>query len=221
MMLAHPQIQTVFDFSESMVQTLVIEEPRFFRDFLRDIQLQIEGYEGTAVLSEKYEPIEMSKHAELIDSFLTFEINRKPLLTKLIARLEKQSVKDEFYFRTAELLAEAEKLIQDIAFDLPCDVVCSKMGMGSILRAVGPELPDDYENDLERLLDYMELTREFERDRLFVLVNLRSYYSDAAVEAFLQTVLSHEFHVFLVDSTSRERLSNEKRTSIDSDLCEF
>lgn len=179
------------------------------------------GYEGISVLSEGFEPIEESKYAEVIDNFLFFEINRKSLLTKLISYLEKRSTEEAFYYRTAELLAETEKLVRDLAMDLPCDVICSKMGIGNILRAISPGVPDDYENDLERLLDYMELTREFERDRMFILVNLRSYYKDEDIETFLATLLAHEFQVFLVDSVSRRKLANEKRTTIDSDLCEF
>lgn len=221
MMLAHPQLDTALDFSCQQVNTMVIENPRFFRDFLRDINTQIQGYSGLAVLSENDKSIPFAKHVELVDSFLSFGINRKSLLTKLLAHLEATAVDGDHYVKTAQLIAALEQHILDLTSDLPFDVVCAKINVGNILRAVGIELPDDYENDLERLLDFMELTRELDRDKLFILVNLRSYYADEDISAFLSTIISHEYHVLLVDSSAHALLLEEKRTTIDVDLCEF
>lgn len=125
------------------------------------------------------------------------------------------------YLRTARLTGELEQYVMELAMDLPCGVWCSKMSFGGILRAVGVDIVDDHESDLERLLDYMELTRELEHERLFILVNLRSYYSDAEVEAFFASVLDHELLILPVDSVSRPRLKNERRVTVDEDLCEF
>ena len=57
MMLAHPQMDTLFDFSGDGINTLVIEAPSFFRQFLQDISLQVSGLEGKAVLSQNNMPI--------------------------------------------------------------------------------------------------------------------------------------------------------------------
>lgn len=96
-----------------------------------------------------------------------------------------------------------------------------KLSIGGVIKAAGIGIADDYENDLERLLDYMELVRELERDKLFVLVNLRSYYSDADLNTFLDTLLQHAFQVLLIDGASRKLLQNEQRITVDADLCEF
>ena len=203
------------------IAILVIENPDFFREFLRDISTQLDGFSGKAVLSRDDTPIGFLGNVELIDSFVSFEISRKTLLTKLVSQLESIAVSESNYLHTASLMGELEQYIQELSFELPCDILCSKMSIGSVLRAVGIEISDDYANDLERLLDYMELTRELERDRLFLLVNLRSWYSDEEVSKFLSSILSHEYHVLLVDSISKVRLPNEERVTIDTDLCEF
>ena len=67
----------------------------------------------------------------------------------------------------------------------------------------------------------MDLTRELEREKLFVFVNLRSYYSDEEMSRFFSSVLDHEFHVFMVDSIDRPVLPLEARVTVDGDLCEF
>lgn len=221
MMIAHPQMDSLIDLSIEKVNTLVIENPAFFRELLQDMNAQIQGYTGKRVLSRDNEPVDFSRNAEIIDSFLSFEINRKPLITKLIARMEAAAVSESYYLRTAKLMGELEQYVLELSFDLPCNVFCSKMSIGGVLRSAGLEISSDYDNDLERLLDYMELTRELDREKLFIIVNLRSYFTDAEVSAFLSTVISHEYQVLLVDSASREKLPNELRVTVDNDLCEF
>ena len=67
----------------------------------------------------------------------------------------------------------------------------------------------------------MELVREFDREKLFFLVNLRSYYSDSEIELFLQSALGHGHRIMLIDSCDHPRLELERRVTIDKDLCEF
>ena len=120
-----------------------------------------------------------------------------------------------------QLLGEVEQFIQELSFALPCTVSCDKIGIGGVLRSTGIEILDDYRNDLERILDYMELTREPERDKLFVFVNLRSFHSDEEIAAFFRSGLDHSLCVLLADSVSKARLPQEKRVTVDADLCEF
>ena len=90
-----------------------------------------------------------------------------------------------------------------------------------ILKGIGITLRDDYEDPLERLIDFMELVREFDRDKLFVLVGLRSFFANDRVELFLKTVLEHGYRVLLLDSIAREKLPSEKRLTIDNDPTRF
>lgn len=53
MILAHPQLESVIDFSSPGVNTLIIENHDFFRNFLQDIRFQLDGFSGKSVLSEK------------------------------------------------------------------------------------------------------------------------------------------------------------------------
>lgn len=221
MNFAHPQLDHVLRLDGGGVATLVIEQPQFFRALLQDVDEQINGGRGQAVLSRDDRPLPFDHHAELIDGFLHFQLGRKPLLTKLTNRLEALAVEEENYPRAAQLMGELEKFIMELSMSLPCDIYCSKMSFGGILRAVGVDIAEDQGSDLERLLDYMELTRELDHERLFILVNLRSYYSDAEVEAFFASVLAHEILILPVDSVSRARLKNEQRVTVDDDLCEF
>ena len=135
--------------------------------------------------------------------------------------MEAAAISESHFLRNTELMRELEEYVQDLSFDLPCEIFCSKMNIGAVLRLLGIEIADNYDNDLERLLDYMELSRELDREKLFILVNLRSYYTDAEVSKFFSSVIDHEFNVLAVESFSRKTLQNEARLTVDGDLCEF
>ena len=67
----------------------------------------------------------------------------------------------------------------------------------------------------------MELVRELDRDRLFIMVNMRTYFTDDEMNTFIESVCLHGFNVLLIESLSREALKNTPRFTVDEDLCEF
>jgi CRISPR-associated protein Csn2 len=121
-------------------------------------------------------------------------------------------------------MGEIENQVSLWAFDFPCDIVTTKVSPSSILKSVGIEIRDSYDGQIgeaEKILDYMELVREFDREKLFITLNMRSFFEDNVMESFLQTVVSHEFKVLMIENKAYERLSFEKRLTVDEDLCEF
>lgn len=221
MILAHPQLGSVLQIDGERICSLVVENPNFFRALLWDMNRQIQGLPGETVLSKDSTPVDFGKYVEIIDSFLSFEICRKNLITKIISHMESVAVDELHYLKTVSLLGRLEQYLAELSFDLPCSIVCDKLNIGNVIKSVGIAIADDYGNDLERLLDYMELIRELERDKLFIFVNLRSYYADEDVEAFLDSSLQHAYRVLLIDGVSKKILQNEHRLTIDVDLCEF
>lgn len=221
MTLSHPQMETVLEIPHDQVCALVIEDPVFYREILCDFYGQIQGRPGNLVLADRDEILPAWKWVELIDNCLNFELNRKTLLSKICSALEQRAVSEAFFLKTSELLGHLESYMDELAFSLPCDIRCEKCSVSGLVKSVGVHLRDEYDDPLERLTDYMELIREFDRDKLFVLVGMRSLFTDREMELFLKTVLSHGFRVLLLDSVDRKRSRYEKRLTIDKDLCEF
>lgn len=209
------------DFSGTKVQTLVIEAPSFLRVFLQDLYEQIDGMDGELLLSEQDKQLSIGNWVEVIDNFLNLDMNKKHLLNKIIGEMERISGTDTFFLKTSEILQRLEVYISELAFSFDCDIICGHCTVGGLLKGMGVTVRDEYEDPMERLIDYMELVREFERDKLFVYVNLRSFFSDAEIERFLYTALDHGYRILLIDAQSHEKLQLENRITVDNDLCEF
>lgn len=224
MKLAYPDISEVLRWDQPQIPSLVIESQPLFRKFIRDLWLSSENFSTDVVLSKHDKPIEFSKNAEIISEFINFNINQKPLINKICAAMEQKALSSDNFFETKKLLAEIEKSVSEWAFDFSCNVTATKITVPNVLKAVGIELCDDYvgeEGDAERLIDYMELVREFDRDKVFITVNMRSWFSDKTMKNFLSTALSHEYKVLMIDAAAHTLLKEEKRLTVDADLCEF
>lgn len=67
----------------------------------------------------------------------------------------------------------------------------------------------------------MSLILDFEPKKLFVFVNLRSYFLDEEIELFVKTVKLRQMQVLLLESSSRKRIDGMKQLTVDCDLCEI
>lgn len=221
MKFSYPDINTFFDICDDRVHSLVIENKTLFCELVQDIYDQIAGYTGKAVLAEDNQLLHFSQYIDLTTSFIPFEINRKPLINKIFSSLEQVSKTAEYYDATMHFLADTEKYLDELSYAFPCDFRYEKLGISAIIRAVGLEVQDNSRSIADRFLNYIELVREFDRDKLFIVVNMRNYIENATMEEFLATVLTHKYNLLMLESTSHPLLINESRYTVDEDLCEF
>lgn len=219
MKIVFPQIDYIFDFDEKHCMTLIIENQELFTDVIKDISEQLQGLDGGAVLSNGNAPISMDKYAELFSQFIPFDINQRSLISKVNARLQQLAVEENNYMATRELLAEWERYLINLSMDLTGNITFSKITTESIIKAAGVEFENDHDSLGEKLLDYMDLVRAYERDKLFIFVNIRSYLTDKETEAFIGDVTAREMQALFVESVERPKLNGEFRYIVDSDLC--
>ena len=221
MRYVHPDYEFSIETSEYGINTLVVESQSAFRTIISDIMLQINGKEGQSILSDDNIPLDMARKAELLIDPIGFDINRKSLLTKIVLAMERASHEAENYITASQLIAQIELFVDKLAFDHPCDIQGTKLNFASVLKSIGISVRDEYDDSLERLIDYMEIVREFEEDKMFFIVNLRSFFEDEKISLFMKTIREHRYNVILLESIDRPRLACEIRSTIDKDLCEF
>jgi len=217
----YPEINCVFDTENAYINTIVIENGPLLYRLLTDVDSQIKGDDGKSVLSENNVPLNMGKCMECISQFVPFQINSKSIINKAISKLESLVTRGEQYERFMNIKGQLEAALYDVSFDMVGDIEFTKLDLPSILRATGLEFAEEYDSLGEKIVDYMELVKEYDRSKLFLLVNLRSYMDDHEMELFMETILQHQFHVIMVERFSSTKLSLEKRYIIDQDLCEI
>lgn len=214
-------LSIVFDTEIQQINTLIIENQTFMKNLLKDIYGQLDGFDGQCIVSEKDTLLSFPKRVELLDRFVCFDINQRHLISKLINVIEQTANQAENYEKTMRILSDIERYLYDLTFDLSGDIVFNKLSIASIVKYAGLEIRDSYQTDTERIIDYMELVREYEADKLFITYNMRVVVSDHEMQQFVDTVLSHGYHLLMIENQEYSRLIHEKRWIIDSDLCEI
>lgn len=219
MIYRHPFFDSAISTGEGKITSVVIENPAAFAEILRDIASSIDGNEEQSVLFREDKMLSFSTSAELLSSFFPFDLNRKPLLNRIVAALEKEATSPENYSETMKLVSFTERYLFDLAQAFDCSLVFTKVSPASIIKSSGAEIADESASLPEKLLNYFEIVREFERDKVFFTVNLRSFLNEEETEAFFQSVVLHEFSVVMFENREYPKNKWEKRLILDRDLC--
>lgn len=204
--------------SEKVV-SLVIENQRLMLNVLEEIYNAVNCGESNIVFSVETNIIKASQLVELITTFVPFEMNEKRFISKISALLEHEALNEHCYADTIELLTSIEYQIDRWADCLPCSIEHKNINVASLIKMCGIAIDDDSASDLERVFNYMMIVRELLGERLFIFVNMRSFFDDTEMKSFIDTVIMHGFYVLLIEGQDRGMLDNMKRVIIDSDLC--
>ena len=222
MKLTFPEFNFVVDTDlETKVNALVIENKSLFVRFVSDLFAQENGMDGKSVLSQNGKIINIGKCLEIHSQFVPFDINKKSLITRLCSKMENIALNGEEYEETMELMMQLERFFLGLACKLDGEIVFQKLNISSIIKSIGVAFENECDNICEKLLNYMELVSNYEQEKLFVFVNLRSYVEDEMLYQLFDTILRKGYHVLMIDNAEYEHLDNEKRIIIDSDLCEI
>lgn len=219
MKIAYRELKNVIDVNTEMITGLVIENPEFMYKMLQEFRKATEGLDSDIVVSDNETPIPAQKTIAYITDFVDFTLNQKTLISKIMSELDKKSKNELYYEKSERLLETIEMYIESIAGDLPCEIICEKLNMLAVIKAAGIEIIDDYDTLEERILAYMDLSREYEGKRFFVFVNLRSVVSYATLQLMMATAITRDYRVLLIDNMDYKKLSCESRIIIDNDLC--
>lgn len=206
---------------EGCVCSIVMENQQAFRSLIRDIHKQLNDEQGTCVLSSKHKPIPISKYAEMFTETVPFPCNRKTLLARAISTIEHRAMESEYFERSRSVFAAIERLLAELCEDYPLTFDGDKLTISSLLKQVNLAVEETPENDLEAIISYMDMVTEFEREKLFIFVNLRSYFSDDELADFFYTTRLRKHRILMIEGSEHPLLPNERRIIIDGDLCEI
>ena len=68
---------------------------------------------------------------------------------------------------------------------------------------------------------YLELCERFLNKKLFVLLNLHSFFTKKEIELLFDDIVYRKYNVFLIERYDYNALPQENKRIIDIDLCEI
>lgn len=205
--------------NDSDVLELVVENHRILYNFISDIYEQIQGSEGSTILSDDDEIIKISKNTELITNYIPFELNEKRLVTKIQGLLEKEALNTDNFQMTMRILADIERYVYKLSESFPYELEFHGINVAALIKMCNLSIIDDSISVVEKIYNYMNIVRDLMGERLFIFVNMRSYFNDQDLQMFIDTVIAHKFRVLLVDNKDSIKLDGMRKIIVDNDLC--
>ncbi len=219
MKLSTSMFQELLIIEEHKPLELVIENQRLMLQFLKDLYAQTIGLPGDIILSKKNSRISIAKSVELISTFLPFEINEKRLISKIYSILEKEAINEIHYNETMGLLSKIEQFMDELAFTLPFTVEYSGLNVLALIKMCGLQLVDDSQSEIEKVINHMELIEYLLGEKLFIFVNMRSFFNDLDMQNFVDTVSMRKYQTLFIEGREYPLLQGVERLIIDHDLC--
>lgn len=208
-------------FQEGKVNTLVIENPVAYRNFVSDMIDEIDGLLNTFVLSEDGRILEFSKNVCLITDLFRMDSDTKSINNKILQIITEEVPMTPF--DTGKLITElnmfASELSSKMVFDVSFNEVCDLSG---ILKLFGFSLDMEGLSLPEKTAEYISFSANSFKKKLFVILNLKSIFSEEEQTDFFKIMTYKKIPVLLVETKLYEFCAeNEVVRIIDSDLCEL
>lgn len=221
MKLAYSTLQNIIEIKGDKIHSIVVENPKYYYNMVKDFMDQMEGKEGGWTVSENDKPLAVNKCVEVLFDFISINVNQKTLIAKIVNEMEQIANKEENINGTMQLLSDIERFVLYLNEDFDLSVNCDKLTMSQLLKSIGISVSVETDDLIEILYSYMQLVRQFIGDKLFVFVNLRSFVSQKQFSDFAMTIIGHGYQAIFLENKEYDKIAKESRLIIDQDLCEI
>lgn len=222
MILRHLNLTQELEWTETQhVCELVIENPNFLREVIKDLTISEEEKEFS--ISHKGEALNFDKDLDVVFNPLKLDFNNKRAMTTLLKLLLKTSLSEDFYLTTNKLKTKIVKYFSEVvdAENFEFEVSTDEFTMDSIAKAVSIHVVDDEDDFVELLTDYVSMMVELTGIKLFVFFNLRCLMSNKDIERFHHNLDNHQINVLLLEGMDKKSLNGIPRLIIDTEMCEI
>lgn len=221
MKLFHPVLPENISFNENVINVLVIEKPEDFYKMVNDLRLQSEGGEGEWIFSQKGEIRSLQKESDIVLEPLSIELNQKKMVVRLHEIMNEELLLSELQLEWSDINAKIQCLVSDISKEVNFDVIYKdKVNFMEILKILNFKFEQNSIGLLEKIMEYILLSRELLKYSLFVFLNLKSYLSEKEIKELYKFVLYEKIDLLLIENhEGDDKIEEEHKIILDKDRC--
>ena len=207
------------DILENYVTVMSVENHKAYSKLLGDIWHQVNGGEGSFILSDNEKIKNISKEVECIFNPFSLECNNKKVITRLYQELKNQSesiLQEEAIKLNCAILEYLERLIMTVPYNLKynCD-----MDVSGIMKLYGVEIDNQGEDLLERIVEYIRVISQICSVNTFVFVDIKNYLVKEELIELYKIIFYEKINIVIIEPIHTDKLEGEKSWIIDKDLC--
>ena len=223
MRFLHKEYQFMFELSENSRALLVVEQPKLFREMVKELVCEEEIEDGKFILSEDNQPLKLKEKMCCVINPFNISLNEKKILNKLHEYLKKEIGVSELLLENNKVYAELEqyalKVIQVADWEL---IYSEKTEISNLLKFLDIRFSENQTELIEKIVDYIKGANELLGIKCFAFVHLLAYLNGYEVKKLYEFAEYQKVNILLLES---EEPSNVKEFSpvviIDKDGCEI
>lgn len=219
MKLIHIGYGFTMELKENQINVLTIENTMAYSEILRDMWNQVQGQEGSFILSDKEKQLKISKEMECIFNPFSLDCNDRKILNKLYLEIKEQS--DSFQLEEAMALnANINKFLDGLLMKIPYALKYKPdFELAGLLKLYNLEVESNGETILERIVEYLRIMTKICGIVNYVFVGLKHYLSESELEKLYEFIFYEKINLIIIEAIQTPPFSGEKGWIIDQDLC--
>lgn len=216
----HAQVGYRFDLNPGTIINLSIENPKFYRSFVCDLQ---KPDSEVFSFSEDGKELEFGKSSLLITDLFDFDPNSKKILMAIYKKIDQSSLTPE----RQRQFDEINHKIADLAFDIASDFEGSisfndQLALPQILGLIDFKFDYDDSTFLSAFVSYLKAWREATNLKLVFVLNLFALLDVTEIDLLSNELAYCGLSLINVAYFSKKTSNkNVKSVVIDNDLCEI
>ena len=202
MKLVHPDFETQINFADCPVHAVFFDDPMLFRHYVSEFSRQQHGEPGSFVLSEDGEEISLADNVVMITDPLFFEIEDKRIVSRMQRQLAATAVAEDMFTQTQEIIASLSRYAESLKDVYPYSVSYAEPEVASIIKMLSFHVAHEYQNEAERLLEYMDLMHDICGIGCFIILNAFSCFSLGELSQLSESCRCKGHFIAYVESSS-------------------
>ena len=222
MNLVTKYLENSLDIKSKTINTLVLEDTHYFSLFLKELIEATEIESDEFELIEDYKTVDITKYVEIIFDIFNLEANSAKKKKKMYSELEEDLNIQEVYTKKVELESIIANITDELIYRSRFSLKAGEINYQNLFKAI--EIEFDYEKNsvLERLIEYIKVTSELLKTKVYIIVNLDSFLSEEELVELEKFLLYNDIKVLaLQNAIRREVKPSENLRIVDKDLCEI
>ena len=204
---------------ENQVIVLSIENQTAYANVVGDLWRQVQGEEGSFVLSENDKIKNLSKEMEVIFNPFSLDCNSKKIISRLYQEMKAQS-DNILQEETAELNGIIMRFLDKVIMTVPYAVKYNcDMDILNVFKMYDVEIDIQTETLLESIIEYIKTVSGICQIDTFVFIDLKRYLTTEELKQLYEFAFYNKINILIIEPVHSEECVGEKCWILDKDLC--
>ena len=207
-------------FNDGSVTPLIIENPVTLRNYILELNNQINGKEGDFILSENNQEISIAKNLLFVPNPITLEFDEK----KINAKVNKDlllliSRNPEIQKSTFPLLSMLENYAESVMEEYGYNITYGDIDEAGVIKMLNFRINQEYISPADKLIEWMNFSHDILQIDNFIILNLCLFFTEEEVQILCSEASSLKHNILLLERSNIYNLPNS--ILIDNDNCEI